>query len=241
MVSLPPGIQDKVRQASMAPEVSGAYSSGGSTVSRARPSAEPTERQVPVSCSLPETIPFFTIGHSTRSIPDFVDLLRAGEVQMVVDVRSIRRSRANPQFNEETLAEALSPYQVGYLSIPELGGRRRKERSVDQDLNSFWNNRSFHNYADYALTDPFKRGLAQLISVGASRHCAIMCAESVWWRCHRRIIGDYLLQQGAEVYHLMEGAKVIPATLTKGAVLVDEQRIIYPAAMDGECCRGEHA
>lgn len=183
-----------------------------------------------------ETLPFFTVGHSTRSIPNFVELLQAGKVQVVVDVRSIRRSRTNPQFNEETLAEALHPYQISYVAIPELGGRRSKEKSIDQDLNAFWNNRSFHNYADYALTETFERGLEQLLALGASRRCAIMCAESVWWRCHRRIIADHLLQRGVEVYHLMEGKKVTPANLTEGAVLLDERRIVYPNITKEKCC-----
>jgi uncharacterized protein (DUF488 family) len=201
------------------------------------PVAKSTEQHERGLASLTQVRPpVFTVGHSTRSIEDFVELLRAGEVQTVVDVRSIRRSRTNPQFNEETLGAALQPYQVGYLAIRELGGRRTKEKSIDHDLNAFWNNRSFHNYADYALTDPFRHGLEQLLALAASRRCAIMCAESVWWRCHRRIISDYLLQQGAEVYHLMDGRKAIPAKLTEGAVPLDERRILYPTITKAECC-----
>ena len=179
---------------------------------------------------------FCTIGHSTRSIPVFVDLLRIADVQLVVDVRSIRRSRTNPHYNEEVLGSELEPYQIGYLYIPELGGRRKVEKGISQDVNAFWNNRSFHNYADYALTPEFRRGLEQLLCLGASRRCAIMCAESVWWRCHRRIIADYLLQRGMLVDHLMEGGRSVPAELTRGAVVLDEWKIIYPGADNQPCC-----
>jgi len=195
--------------------------------------AEMSEQQERDGTSRSEAPRFFTIGHSTRSIPDFVELLRAGEVQVVVDVRSIRRSRRNPQFNEETLGAALEPYQVGYVVIPELGGRRSRQKSIDEELNGFWRNTSFHNYADYALTDPFRDGLEHLLALGSSKRCVIMCAESVWWRCHRRIIADYLLQRGVEVCHLMDGNKVIPAELTEGALVINERRIVYPPVRDG--------
>nr|CAD6416881.1 hypothetical protein REQ54_01633 [Rhizobium sp. Q54] len=182
---------------------------------------------------------FFTIGHSTRPIPVFVELLRVAEVQVVVDVRSIRRSRTNPQYNEDVLGSALEPYQIGYTHIPELGGRRKREKGIEQDVNAFWNNRSFHNYADYALTADFREGLEQLLLLGTSRRCAIMCAEAVWWRCHRRIIADYLLQRGVDVYHLMEGDRTSPARLTAGATIRGDGTIIYPkrqASSEIECC-----
>ncbi|WP_395517813.1 DUF488 domain-containing protein [Pseudorhizobium flavum] len=179
---------------------------------------------------------FFTIGHSTRTITEFVDLLRAAEVQLVVDVRSIRRSRTNPQYNEATVGDALAAYQVGYVPIPELGGRRKREKAIDQVLNAFWKHRSFHNYADYALTDGFKDGLEQLLEVGSSRRCAIMCSEAVWWRCHRRIIADYLLGRGEEVFHIMEGGKLVPATLTQGAMVQQDEAVIYPGSVDRRCC-----
>ena len=181
-------------------------------------------------------LPFFTIGHSTRAIPEFVALLRAAEVQLVVDIRSIRRSLTNPQYNEDLLGSNLAAYQVGYLPIPRLGGRRKREKAVDQKLNSFWKNRSFHNYADYALTNEFMEGLEQLLALGSSKRCAIMCAEAVWWRCHRRIIADYLLKRGGEVFHLMESGKFVPACLTDGAVLQQDGSIIYPGTADGHCC-----
>lgn len=147
-----------------------------------------------------EKLPFFTIGHSTRSIPEFVDLLRAAEVQLVVDVRSIRRSRTNPQYNEHTVGAELGTHQVRYLPVPQLGGRRKRDSAIHPGLNALWKNCSFHNYADYPLTNEFTDGFEQLMEIGAETRCAIMCAEAVWWRCHRRIIADYLLQRGKEVF-----------------------------------------
>ncbi|HEX8620343.1 MAG TPA: DUF488 domain-containing protein [Allosphingosinicella sp.] len=165
-------------------------------------------------------LPVFTIGHSTRTIEQFVALLRAGGVEAVVDIRSVPRSRTNPQFNPDALAEALSPYQIGHTRIAELGGLRKKS-AVPPVVNGFWTNRSFHNYADYALSEEFRAGLAALKGLAAERRCAIMCAEAVWWRCHRRIVADYLLAAGREVFHLMgddrvERAKMTPAAVTAG-------------------------
>ena len=171
--------------------------------------------------------PVFTIGHSTRTIPQFVDLLRAGRVELVVDVRKIPRSRTNPQYNLDRLPDELSRWQIGHEYIPELGGRRKLSRDVPDELNALWRNRSFHNYADYALSADFRRGLDQLRLLSAERRCAIMCAEAVWWRCHRRIIADYLLSEGRQVFHLMDRGPE-PARLTPGARR-SEPGILYPA------------
>src|SRR4051812_19578442 len=140
----------------------------------------------------------YTIGHSTRTIPQFVELLRAGKVQLVVDIRRVPRSRTNPQYNLETLPGALAPYQIGHLRIAELGGLRKKS-DVAPEVNGFWSNASFHNYADYALSEPFQEGFAQLVYVSERQHTAIMCAEAVWWRCHRRIGPDFLINAGRTV------------------------------------------
>jgi uncharacterized protein DUF488 len=134
-----------------------------------------------------DTNTFFTIGHSTRPMVEFVDLLRESDVRLVIDVRSIPRSRTNPQFNQATLAETLSPLQIGYEHISELGGRRGKSRAAESSPNNYWRVRSFRNYADYALTAPFATGLTRLRERGAEQRCVVMCAEAVWWRCHRRI------------------------------------------------------
>jgi uncharacterized protein (DUF488 family) len=175
-----------------------------------------------------ERPPIYTIGHSTRSIPEFVELLRRGQVDLVVDIRSTPRSRTNPQFNFDALPDALSAWQIGHMRIEELGGRRTKSKTVAPEANAFWTNQSFHNYADYALTDEFRTGLARLAESSRARRCAVMCSEAVWWRCHRRFVADYLLHDGREVFHLMgpapvEAAKINPAARAAGASLV------YPA------------
>ena len=174
------------------------------------------------------TLPVFTIGHSTRSIPEFVELLRAGSVQLVVDIRSVPRSRTNPQYNLDTLPAELAPCQITHMRIAELGGLRGRSHDVPPEVNAFWRNRSFHNYADYALSGDFRAGLAQLLEVASERRTAIMCAEAVWWRCHRRIVADYLIEQGREVFHLMQGPRVEPAKLTPAAVPADDG-LHYPA------------
>ena len=174
-------------------------------------------------------LPVFTIGHSTRTIPQFVDLLRAGAVQLVVDIRTVPRSRRNPQYTVDILAEELAPWQIGHLRIEELGGLRGKSRDVPPEVNGFWTNQSFHNYADYALSDEYRAGLARLQQLSAERRTAIMCAESVWWRCHRRIVADYLLAAGREVFHLMGDSRVDPARMTPAAERHDDG-LHYPAS-----------
>jgi uncharacterized protein (DUF488 family) len=175
------------------------------------------------------TSTFFTIGHSTRTLAKFVDLLRGSNVDLVVDVRSMPRSRTNPQFNLETLPEGLAPWQIGYKHMAELGGLRGKQRLAESSPNAYWRVRSFRNYADYALTEPFASGLAQLREQGSQQRCTIMCAEAVWWRCHRRIITDYLLAAGEQVMHILGTSQVEEARLTPGAILRDDGTVVYPA------------
>jgi uncharacterized protein (DUF488 family) len=163
-------------------------------------------------------LPIFTVGHSTRSIGEFVGLLRAGAMGMVVDIRSVPRSRTNPHYNPDALAPALEAVQIAHARIEALGGLRKASGSVPPEVNGFWTNRSFHNYADHALTAEFRAGLAELLELAGRRRCAIMCAEAVWWRCHRRIVADYLLLEGREVFHLMGSDRVEAARITPGAV-----------------------
>jgi uncharacterized protein (DUF488 family) len=176
-----------------------------------------------------ERLPIHTIGHSTRTIPEFVDLLRIGNVELVVDIRSVPRSRTNPQFNLETLPDALVPSQIGYRHIRELGGLRGRSKSVPPEVNGFWTNPSFHNFADYALSDAFRAGLLNLLELSETKRSAIMCSEAVWWRCHRRIVADYLLIAGRSVFHLMGAARIEPAALTQAARTRDGA-LVYPAA-----------
>lgn len=175
----------------------------------------------------PDRPPVYTIGHSTRTVDEFVSLLRVGAVSKVIDVRTIPRSRTNPQYNLDCLPEELATYQIGHRYIASLGGLRSKTSGVAAETNAMWRNRSFHNYADYALTPPFREALQQLLDLSVRERCAIMCAEAVWWRCHRRIIADYLIAAGRTVLHLMAPAKVEPARLTPGAV-IDGGEVTYP-------------
>lgn len=184
--------------------------------------------EISASQALSMARPFFTIGHSTRSIGEFVDLLRAAEVHLVVDVRTVPRSRTNPQYNSEAFAEALSDYLIVYEHIAELGGLRGRSPDVPAGVNAFWENRSFHNYADYAMSREFRSGLSRLRESGHGTTCAIMCAEAVWWRCHRRIIADYLIAAGEEVFHILARNHIEPAQITSAAVVHPDATLTYP-------------
>lgn len=172
--------------------------------------------------------PFFTIGHSTRSVEEVADLLQAVGADMIVDVRKMPRSRANPQFNIDALPDALGERHIGYRHIAALGGLRGRPPGLEISINTLWRNKSFRNYADYALTPPFQEGLTELIAQGRERTCAIMCAEVLWWRCHRRIIADYLLVDGATLFHILGLHDVKPASLTPGAE-PNSQGLLYRA------------
>lgn len=160
---------------------------------------------------------FYTIGHSTRSVTELVRLLREVGADFIVDVRSIPRSRTNPQFNADTLPDTLAGDQIGYRHVARLGGLRGGQKEQAVLGNDFWQNASFRNYADYAATLDFKTGMAELHDIGRNHVCAIMCAEAVWWRCHRRIITDYLLADGHRVFHIMGPGKIERANLNPAA------------------------
>jgi uncharacterized protein (DUF488 family) len=127
------------------------------------------------------------------------------------------RSRTNPQFNADVLPAALAAADIGYQHIAALGGLRSRRRDVTEDTNAYWENASFHNYADYAMSDAFADGLARLRELAAKAPTAVMCAEALWWRCHRRIIADYLLAAGEPVAHIMADGSVAEARLTPAA------------------------
>ncbi len=174
--------------------------------------------------------PFFTIGHSTRLLPEFLALLKAAEVALVVDVRTVPRSRRNPQYNEDALPDALAREGIAYQHLPELGGLRGRQSKIEPPVNGFWDNASFHNYADYALSPAFAAGLTRLRQLGHAKPCAIMCAEAVWWRCHRRIIADYLIAAGESVFHILGPHHTEPAKLTEGAQMSADGTVVYPGA-----------
>jgi uncharacterized protein (DUF488 family) len=173
------------------------------------------------------TLPFFTIGHSTRTTAELVELLREGGVDLVADVRRFPRSRANPQFNAEALGPALRKEGIGYRHLAALGGRRSSAGANAPSRNTLWRAVAFRAYSDYAETAEFRAGFDALLALAGERKVAIMCAEAVWWRCHRRIIADYLLARGVEVRHILGPGKIEPATLTPGAVVEMEGRVSY--------------
>jgi uncharacterized protein (DUF488 family) len=174
------------------------------------------------------THPFFTIGHSTRPIEDFLELLRDAGISVVADVRRFPGSRTNPQYGAPAFASALARAGIDYVHLPSLGGRRQPPPDVDPETNALWREPAFHNYADYALGDEFRSGLAALRELGRDRRCAVMCAEAVWWRCHRRIIADYLLAAGEQVFHILGQGHVEEAKPTGGARFGPAGTVTYP-------------
>jgi len=174
-----------------------------------------------------ETMPYLTIGHSTRGVEELVSLLREGGADLVADVRTVPRSRTNPQFNAESLPGRLAVDGILYHHLPKLGGLRGHRKDAPSP-NGFWENASFRNYADYALTAPFRDGLNELRALAAQHACAIMCAEVLWWRCHRRIITDYLLAAGEPVAHILGPHHIEPATMTRGARPQADGTVLYP-------------
>ena len=165
-----------------------------------------------------------TIGHSNRSWREFLEILRAHRVRRVVDVRSIPRSRHNPQFNRETLSTKLRAARIGYVYSRKLGGLRHARRDSS---NTGWRNASFRGFADYMQTSEFEAGLHRLIKLAAEKRSAMMCAEAVPWRCHRSLIADALTVRGIEVADLMSAKRSQVHLLTPFAK-VSDSRIIYP-------------
>lgn len=161
-------------------------------------------------------------------------LLKESHIELIVVVRSMPRSYTNPQFNLETISDELARRQRGYEHIAELGGLRGKARRTEPSPNVYWRVSSFRNYADYALTASFAGGLARLRELGHRRTCAIMCAEVVWWRCHRRIITDYLLAGDERVMHILGKSHVDEARQTPGAVVRKDGTVFYPANRSSE-------
>ena len=161
----------------------------------------------------------WTIGHSTREIDDFVSLLKESGIKAVADVRMFPGSRRYPQFGREALAKSLAEVAIRYEHFPELGGRRKAK---PDSKNTAWRNESFRGYADYMETGDFREGIERLVDVaGTFGPTAIMCAEAVWWRCHRSLISDYFKARGVEVLHILDHNKVEPHPFTSAARVVD--------------------
>jgi uncharacterized protein (DUF488 family) len=176
----------------------------------------------------------YTIGHSTLSLDAFVALLREQGVDTLVDVRAFPGSRRYPHFNKDNLRVTIPQAGIRYEHLLALGGRRKKPKTDIPSPNIYWEHQAFRNYADYALSDDFQDGLQQLEHEALESTCAIMCAEAVWWRCHRRIITDYLLADDIAVFHIMGAGKVDPARMTEGARPAENGRLIYDVLPGGQ-------
>lgn len=166
----------------------------------------------------PSTI--WTIGHSTRPIEEFLGLLDGNRIETIADVRSFPGSRKYPQYGKEALAKTLAEYAIGYHWMGALGGRRRVSPNSP---NTAWRNASFRGYADYMASSEFVQGLTQLLELASKARTAIMCAEAVWWRCHRSMIADALCVRGVEVVHILDAKHINVHPMTAPARIVDGQ------------------
>lgn len=172
-------------------------------------------------------VTFYTMGHSNLELDDFLQILHDADIACVADVRKLPGSNKFPHFNQQPLQHALAAAGIRYCHLTGLTGRQGKQ-AVDPHLNSGWHQQSFHNYADYALQDDFKRDFARLLKLGQRYRIAVMCAEAVWWRCHRRIISDHLLAAGQSVMHII-GHKIEAAQMTPFALLTPDGQVTYPS------------
>jgi uncharacterized protein (DUF488 family) len=166
----------------------------------------------------------YTIGHSTHPIDEFIAILKHYDITELVDIRSIPRSRHNPQFNEPELAHTLRNHHIGYRHQKDLGGLRHTHAN---SINTAWENASFRGYADYMQTDDFKKGIETLVEIAHKKTVAIMCSEAVPWRCHRSLVGDALLARNIKVEDIFSLTSCKPHTMTPWAV-VHGTAITYP-------------
>lgn len=173
---------------------------------------------------------FFTIGHSNHTSGEFTELLHVHGIELVVDVRRLPGSNRYPQFNEDTLSSTLADAGIHFRRAQGLTGRRPNSKNVPPEVNGWWDNRNFHNYADHALSEEFRRALTDLRDWGGEYRATVMCSEAVWWKCHRRIIADHLLADGEEVVHILGRERGEAARLSSGAVIGDDGDVTYPEA-----------
>jgi uncharacterized protein (DUF488 family) len=172
----------------------------------------------------------WTIGHSTLAIEEFLRMLGSFEIEVLVDVRSFPGSRRYPQFNKKNLSTSLIEAGIEYIHMPEIGGRRKVK---PDSQNMAWRNESFRGYADYMETEQFRAGIERLVEIAGARRTAIMCAEAVWWRCHRSLISDYLKARGSEVIHILNKAKSEPHPFTSAARIVNGE-LSYRGVLETE-------
>lgn len=165
-----------------------------------------------------ESLTVWTVGHSTRSLGEFFELLATHKIEAVADVRRFAASRKHPQFNQDAIRHSLVAIGVEYVPLPELGGRRRPRPNSP---NTAWRNESFRGYADYMESDDFRAGIEQLLILARRKRTAVMCAEAVWWRCHRSLIADYLKAAGVRVRHILGPDKSVIHPFSSAANLRD--------------------
>jgi uncharacterized protein (DUF488 family) len=165
-----------------------------------------------------ESVKVWTIGHSTRAIDEFIAALKSVGIERVVDVRSFPGSRRYPQFGKDKLAASLAVAGIEYVHFPELGGRRRAR---PDSLNLAWRNEGFRGYADYMETANFRDGIRRLLDLALAKRTAVMCAEAVWWRCHRSLISDYLKAADVEVVHVIDANRCESHPFTSAARIVN--------------------
>jgi len=171
-----------------------------------------------------------TVGHSTHPPDAFLEILKAHSVGLVVDVRTIPRSRRNPQFNRDELAASMARAGIAYQHMPALGGLRHPRKD---STNMAWRNESFRGYADYMQTEPFQEGITKLLETASRAPVAIMCAEALPWRCHRSLIADALLARGIAVEHIMSASSRQKHAMTKFA-RVEGDKVTYPDPVDAQ-------
>lgn len=172
----------------------------------------------------------YTIGHSTHPEEEFVLLLKKYDIEVLVDVRSYPGSRYVPQFNKENMTIWLPKKDILYFHLPELGGRRNKDKEIDEQLVKGWKNTAFRNYAAYSLTQGYEEGIDRLIKLSKENKVCYMCSEALPWRCHRTIISNTLVAKENSVYHIMTDGNITPHEVGKyGAVpVIKGSQIIYP-------------
>jgi len=166
----------------------------------------------------------YTIGHSTRTLDQFQNLLRRNRIELLIDVRTVPRSRHVPHFNSDALERALKQTRIEYRHFKSLGGLRKPDKD---SINTGWRNAGFRGFADYMQTEKFQRGVAEVLSWASKKRLALMCAEAVPWRCHRSLIADVLVVRRWQVWHIISDSSSNSHELTPFAV-VESDRIIYP-------------
>ena len=177
-----------------------------------------TTKEKTGSAATKEPLRIWTVGHSTRSAEEFNEILAAHQIEALVDIRSFPGSRRYPQFNKQQLATSLTANGVAYFHLLELGGRRPARKD---SMNTAWKNASFRGYADHMESDEFRQGIEGLLQIAGESRAAIMCAEALWWRCHRSLVSDFLKAHGVEVIHILDATHEQQHPYTSAARIVD--------------------